>query len=130
MTNRRRPTCRESYLRHCAHGERRPERVDAQEAPKSPIYGAPVSRRVRALVVAGVLFLILFFVALFMPVPYVILGPGPTLNTLGTDDHGRQIIAIRGPLDERDQRALESDDSGNHAGSGHRDRRPGRLAPE
>ena len=96
MTNRRRPTCRENYLRHCAHGERRPERVDAQEAPKSPIYGAPVSRRVRALVVAGVLFLILFFVALFMPVPYVVLGPGPTLNTLGTDDHGRQIITIRG----------------------------------
>jgi PDZ domain-containing protein len=51
---------------------------------------------VRALLVAGVLFLMLFLVALFMPVPYVILGPGPTLNTLGTDDQGRQIITIKG----------------------------------
>jgi PDZ domain-containing protein len=55
-----------------------------------------MTRRVRALLVAGVLFLVLFFVALFMPVPYVILGPGPTLNTLGKDNQGRQIIVIRG----------------------------------
>ena len=104
--------------------------LDAQEAQKSPIYGAPVSRRVRALVVAGVLFLVLFFVALFMPVPYVILGPGPTLNTLGTDDHGRQIIVIKGRSSNPTSGHLNSDDSGNHAGSGHRGRRPGRLAPE
>jgi Lon-like protease len=55
-----------------------------------------MSRRVRALLVGGVLFLALFFVALFMPVPYVILGPGPTLNTLGKDDQGRSIIVIKG----------------------------------
>jgi Lon-like protease len=55
-----------------------------------------MSRRVRALVVAGVLFLVLFIVALFMPVPYVILGPGPTLNTLGQDDKGRDIIVVKG----------------------------------
>src|SRR5690349_2048889 len=96
MTNRRRPSCRQSYVRHCAHGEPRRERLHAQGAPKSPIYGAPVSRRVRALIVAGVLFLILFFVALSLPVPYVILGPGPTLNTLAADDQGRQIITIKG----------------------------------
>lgn len=31
-----------------------------------------------------------------MPVPYVVLSPGPTLNTLGTDSNGRSIITIMG----------------------------------
>jgi PDZ domain-containing protein len=55
-----------------------------------------VSRRVRTLLVGGVLFLVLFVLALTMPVPYVILSPGPTYNTLGTDDSGRSIIVING----------------------------------
>jgi PDZ domain-containing protein len=55
-----------------------------------------VSRRVRTLLVGGVLFLVLFVVALTMPVPYVILSPGPTYNTLGTDDRGNVIIMIKG----------------------------------
>jgi Lon-like protease len=55
-----------------------------------------VSRRVRTLLVAGVLFLVLFVLALLMPVPYVVLSPGPTLNTLGTDSDGRPIITIKG----------------------------------
>lgn len=57
---------------------------------------AGLSRRVRTLIVAGVLFLVLFVLALTMPVPYVVLSPGPTYNTLGTDDHGKTIIGIDG----------------------------------
>jgi Lon-like protease len=57
---------------------------------------AGLSRRVRTLAVAGVLFLVLFILALTMPVPYVILAPGPTLNTLGTDSNGSTIIVIEG----------------------------------
>lgn len=55
-----------------------------------------LSRRVRALLVAAVLFLVLFVLALTMPVPYVILTPGPTYNTLGTDPAGHSIIKISG----------------------------------
>lgn len=55
-----------------------------------------MSRRVRTLLVGGVLFLVLFVLALTMPVPYVILSPGPTYNTLGTDDSGNTIIVING----------------------------------
>jgi PDZ domain-containing protein len=51
---------------------------------------------VRTLLVGGVLFLVLFVLALTMPVPYVILSPGPTYNTLGTDDSGNTIIVING----------------------------------
>jgi PDZ domain-containing protein len=57
---------------------------------------ASLSRRVRTLAVAGVLFLVLFVLALTMPVPYVILSPGPTYNTLGTDDNGNTIVVIEG----------------------------------
>ena len=80
------------------------ELLDAQEAQKSPIYGCSGESTRPGLVVAGVLFLVLFFVALFMPVPYVILGPGPTLNTLGTDDHGRPDHRDQGTFLESDQR--------------------------
>jgi Lon-like protease len=55
-----------------------------------------LSRRVRALLIALVLFVVLFILALTMPVPYVVLSPGPTYNTLGTDDAGSQIIVIKG----------------------------------
>jgi PDZ domain-containing protein len=57
---------------------------------------AALSRRVRTLAIAGVLFVVLFILALTMPVPYVILSPGPTLNTLGTDRFGNTIIVIEG----------------------------------
>ena len=59
---------------------------------------AGLSRRVRTLIVAGVLFLVLFVLALTMPVPYVILAPGPTYNTLGTDSDGNTIIVIKGKI--------------------------------
>ncbi len=55
-----------------------------------------MSRRVRTLLVGGVLFVILSVLALTLPVPYVVLSPGPTLNTLGKDDQGNEIIMIKG----------------------------------
>jgi PDZ domain-containing protein len=51
---------------------------------------------VRTLIVAGGLFVALFLLALTLPVPYVVLSPGPTFNTLGSDDSGAQIIVIKG----------------------------------
>jgi PDZ domain-containing protein len=54
-----------------------------------------VSRRVRTLVVGGVLFIVLAVVAFTLPVPYVILGPGPTINTLGSYG-SQQVITIAG----------------------------------
>lgn len=57
---------------------------------------ASLSRRVRTLIVAGVAFLVLFVLALTMPVPYVVLSPGPTYNTLGGDGNGNAIITIDG----------------------------------
>lgn len=55
-----------------------------------------VSRRLRALVVTGVLFVITVVVAIALPVPYVVLGPGVTLNTLGDDPNGKPILTITG----------------------------------
>ena len=57
---------------------------------------ASLSRRVRTLAVAGALFLVLFIVALVMPVPYVILSPGPTYNTLGTDPFSKDPVIVLG----------------------------------
>jgi PDZ domain-containing protein len=56
---------------------------------------ASLSRRVRTLVIASVLFIVLFALALTMPVPYVILSPGPTFNTIGIEQ-GSQVIVIQG----------------------------------
>ncbi len=50
---------------------------------------------------AGVLFLVLFILSLTMPVPYVILSPGPTYNTLGSDEQGNLIIKIVGRTPNR-----------------------------
>jgi PDZ domain-containing protein len=55
-----------------------------------------VNRRTRTLLVSGVLFVVLFVVALTLPVPYVVLSPGPTYNTLGNDSFGHTIIVING----------------------------------
>jgi PDZ domain-containing protein len=43
-----------------------------------------------------VLFVVLFVIALFLPVPYVVLSPGPTYNTLGTNLAGNDIVVIEG----------------------------------
>ncbi len=54
-----------------------------------------MSRRVRTLITGCVLLLILAIVAVALPVPYVILGPGPTINTLGSYA-GQTVIGING----------------------------------
>ncbi|MEO9139466.1 MAG: PDZ domain-containing protein [Jatrophihabitans sp.] len=57
---------------------------------------AGLSRRIRTLIVSGVLFVALFAAVFTLLVPYVVLQPGPTYNTLGNDDSGAQIIVIGG----------------------------------
>src|SRR3954447_24872294 len=55
----------------------------------------PMSRRTLSLAVAAVLVVILAALATFLPVPYVVLGPGPTTNTLGSVDK-KPLIRIQG----------------------------------
>lgn len=55
-----------------------------------------MSRRVRTLSASAVLLLVLVVLGATLRVPYVVLGPGPTFNTLGVDDEGNPIIAIDG----------------------------------
>ena len=55
-----------------------------------------MTRRVRTLIVGSVLFVVLVILAVTLPVPYVVLSPGPTYNTLGADDQGAQIIVLKG----------------------------------
>jgi PDZ domain-containing protein len=68
-------------------------------SPAARVVGA-LSRRVRTLIVSGLVFLVLLILALTLPVPYVILSPGPTCNTLGTDEDcggsGAVIIKVQG----------------------------------
>lgn len=54
-----------------------------------------MSRRALTLMVASVLVLLLGLVGGLMPVPYVVLRPGPTENTIGTV-RGKPVIAIEG----------------------------------
>ena len=54
-----------------------------------------MSRRVRTLVVAAALFVVLLILSMTLPVPYIVLSPGPTCNTLATCD-GEQVIQILG----------------------------------
>jgi Lon-like protease len=54
-----------------------------------------MSRRSLTLLIAGLATVAALLVAIFVPVPYVILGPGPTLNTLGELD-GTPLITITG----------------------------------
>ncbi|MGO9782657.1 MAG: PDZ domain-containing protein [Streptosporangiaceae bacterium] len=55
-----------------------------------------MSRRVLTLYIAGGAVIVALVAAILLPVPYVILGPGPTLNTLGKDSSGRPLITISG----------------------------------
>jgi len=54
------------------------------------------SRRQLTLIVAICGVLVAALAAVFVPVPYVILSPGPTLNTLGRGPAGRSLIQITG----------------------------------
>jgi len=53
-------------------------------------------RRALILIVAGAAVVIAAVIAAVLPVPYVILSPGPTLNTLGTAPGGQPLIMIAG----------------------------------
>ena len=55
-----------------------------------------MSRRSLTLAIAGLAAIAAILVAVFVPVPYVILTPGPTLNTLGRDSSGQPLISITG----------------------------------
>ena len=55
-----------------------------------------MSRRSLTLVIASVGVIAALAIAVLIPVPYVILGPGPTLNTLGQDSSGQPLITISG----------------------------------
>ena len=75
------------------------ERGQQDDAARRRFRGArfsSLSRRVRALLLSLLLFAVLFALAITLPVPYVVLSPGPTYNTLGTDPNGNQIIVIEG----------------------------------
>ncbi|HWG13582.1 MAG TPA: PDZ domain-containing protein [Streptosporangiaceae bacterium] len=53
-------------------------------------------RRTLTLYISAVAVILGILVAERLPVPYVILGPGPTLNTLGKDQSGKPLITISG----------------------------------
>jgi Lon-like protease len=53
-------------------------------------------RRTLTLYISAVAVIIAILVAERLPVPYVILSPGPTLNTLGKDQTGKPLITITG----------------------------------
>ncbi len=55
-----------------------------------------MSRRSLTLLIAAVGVAAALAVSVLIPVPYVILSPGPTLNTLGQDSSGRPLITIAG----------------------------------
>lgn len=69
-----------------------------------------LSRRIRTLIVSGVLFAVLFVLSVTLPVPYVILSPGPAYNTLGTAENSNgkteQIIKITGVRTARTRGSL------------------------
>ena len=53
-----------------------------------------MSRRGLTLVVAGIAVVVLLVGGVLLPVPYVVLGPGPTLNTIGNRPDGKPLITI------------------------------------
>jgi PDZ domain-containing protein len=55
-----------------------------------------MSRRSLTMLIASIGTAAAIAVSVLIPVPYVILGPGPTLNTLGKDSSGQQLISIQG----------------------------------
>ena len=55
-----------------------------------------MSRRSLTLLIATVGVIAALAIAVLIPVPYVILGAGPTLNTLGKDSSGQPLITIAG----------------------------------
>lgn len=64
--------------------------VDATEAPRRRM-----DRRTASLLFSGLTLVVLVAVAAILPVPYVLLRPGPTFDTLGSYD-GEELITITG----------------------------------
>ncbi|MDR7082394.1 PDZ domain-containing protein [Arthrobacter ginsengisoli] len=60
-----------------------------------PRSGRKRDKRSSAMLVSGLLALGLGVTALTLPVPYVVESPGPTFNTLGTDN-GKPVISVTG----------------------------------
>jgi Lon-like protease len=60
-----------------------------------------MNRRTATMITGAVLLVVMAVVVLALPVPYVALGPGPTLNTLGNDTGGTEIIQINGRTERR-----------------------------
>lgn len=56
---------------------------------------AKLGRRGWTVLLSGVLVLVFVLVGTFVRVPYVVLGPGPTFNTLGKV-HGEPVVRIKG----------------------------------
>ncbi len=54
-----------------------------------------MSRRALTLLVAGIGAAVLALAGAVLPVPYVVLSPGPTFNTLGTEN-GKPLITVSG----------------------------------
>ena len=54
-----------------------------------------MTRRGVTLLVGALLLVLLGLAAALLPVPYVVLGPGPTVNTVGTRD-GKPVITVAG----------------------------------
>src|SRR3954447_18108566 len=55
-----------------------------------------MSRRGLTFVLAAVLTLVLGVLATLLPVPYVVLVPGPVTDTLGTVGGGKPLVAVHG----------------------------------
>ena len=68
--------------------------TDDPPAP-SPRQVAARRRYRRSLIVCGALALVLLIAAAVLPVPYVIVSPGPVFNTIGEYD-GKPVIKITG----------------------------------
>lgn len=56
----------------------------------------PTTRRIVTLGVTAVIFLVLLYAGLYVRVPYVALGQGPTYNTLGEIEEGKPMVTITG----------------------------------
>jgi PDZ domain-containing protein len=66
-----------------------------------------MSRRVVTMVTGAVLLIALAVGGSQLPVPYAELGPGPTLDTLGTDQSGNEIIKVTGRPADRAEGHLD-----------------------
>src|SRR4051812_10990889 len=59
-----------------------------------------MSRRVLTMITGAALLIALVVGGSQLPVPYAELGPGPTLNTLGVDQSGKEIIQVTGRAED------------------------------